>query len=191
MELEKFIKVFDNTVDPKVVGACIKYLSSVSFKDAGIIGPFNKDRIVKSIRNTQSWDFTSGTLTDAHWGNLWRYIIRGLFQQYTQSFDIFTGVSAEKIVTVNALKYEEGGFYLPHSDSHIQFPRTISIIYFLNNDYEGGDLVFHDPDRGGKEIKRIKAAPGRVVFWPSNFLYPHSVSKVTKGKRYTLVSWLA
>ena len=204
MELEKFIKVFDDTMDPVVIGSCIKYFNTLDFEDAGIIhdappntspiqsNPItNKNKINKSVRNTQSWDFRTNKLTGIHWRNLWRDIITKTFVRYQNETNIKTKINATKLVTLNALKYEEGGFYLPHSDSHAIYPRTISITYFLNNDYEGGELVFHSPDQECKEILRIKPAPGRTVFWPSNFLYPHSISKVTKGRRYVLVSWLA
>ena len=77
-----------------------------------------------------------------------------------------------------------------HSDHHGKFPRTISVIIFLNNDYEGGELNFHNPFNNNEIYKTIKPAPGRCIMWPSNFVYPHSVSKVTKGTRYAIVSWL-
>jgi predicted 2-oxoglutarate/Fe(II)-dependent dioxygenase YbiX len=88
------------------------------------------------------------------------------------------------------LKYGEGGHYVPHVDHGHDVPRTLSIIYFLNNDYEGGDLRFHNPDKNSEVYKTVTSAPGRVIIWPSNFLYPHSVTPVTKGKRFVLVSWL-
>ena len=189
MELEKFIKVFDNTMDPKIIGSCIQYLNTLEFEDAGIICKNDKNNIVKSIRNTQIWGLKSNTLSDIHWRNLWSSVILNLFHQYRNSLNI--EVPAVNIASLDALKYEEGGFYKPHSDSHLNYPRTISVVYFLNNDYEGGELVFHTPDKDLKEFKKIKAAPGRAILWPSNFIYPHSVSKVTKGRRYALISWLA
>ena len=173
MELEKFIKVFDNTMDPKIIGSCIQYLNTLEFEDAGIIG--------KNVK--------SNTLSDIHWKNRWSSVILNLFHQYRNSLNI--EVPAVNIASLDALKYEEGGFYKAHSDSHLNYPRTISVVLFLNNDYDGGELVFHTPDKDLKEFKKIKAAPGRAILWPSNFIYPHSVSKVTKGRRYALISWLA
>ncbi len=31
---------------------------------------------------------------------------------------------------------------------------------------------------------------GDMIIFPSNFLYPHQVMPVTKGERYSIVSWL-
>ena len=83
------------------------------------------------------------------------------------------------------LKYEKGGFYRKHVDHFTDIPRTLSFIYFLNNDYEGGELIFK---LGTGDIK-IENKPNRLVIWPSNYLYPHEVTTVTKGTRYSLVTW--
>ena len=49
-----------------------------------------------------------------------------------------------------------------------------------------------------REIYRVKAnlltrtpeiVPNRLIIWPSNFLFPHSVLPVTKGLRYSVVAW--
>ena len=66
-------------------------------------------------------------------------------------------------------------------------PRTLSIIFLLNNDYEGGNLCFREPN-GSNEIM-IENIPNRIVLWPSNFLYPHTIKPVTKGTRYSIVCW--
>jgi predicted 2-oxoglutarate/Fe(II)-dependent dioxygenase YbiX len=52
----------------------------------------------------------------------------------------------------------------------------------LNDDYEGGELVFW-------ESETIKLKAGSIMIFPSNFMYPHKVMPVTKGTRYSYVSW--
>ena len=49
----------------------------------------------------------------------------------------------------------------------------------------------HAPDDGqiiirGKEVKLIR---GDILIFPSNFIYPHEVKDITKGIRYSFVSW--
>ena len=92
-----------------------------------------------------------------------------------------------KIKTIDVLKYKEGGFYKYHVDHFDKEPRTFSCILLLNNDYEGGELCFRYPDTTREWTVEKKA--GRIIVWPSNFLYPHSVKPVTKGTRYSVVSW--
>ena len=36
----------------------------------------------------------------------------------------------------------------------------------------------------------IKLGKGSIVFFPSNFMYPHGIQPITKGTRYSIVSWL-
>ena len=57
----------------------------------------------------------------------------------------------------------------------------------LNNDYEGGDLSF--ADQNNEEILKVEKQANRMIIWPSNFLFPHAVLPVTKGKRYSIVAW--
>jgi uncharacterized protein (TIGR02466 family) len=59
---------------------------------------------------------------------------------------------------------------------------TLSVLALLNDDFEGGDFVMFDG-------KKIKLSVGDVIVFPSNFLYPHSVTTVTKGVRHSCVAW--
>jgi len=185
MEIDKFIKVYDDVFHFEKVASLIKYASDkIKFNDASVIGQ-NKGAVNKNIRNTQSYAFNTDSLTSVHWAQYLRHIIVKAHNRYDSNHKTY----AVKVSTIELLKYDTGGFYTIHTDHHAKFPRTISIIIFLNNDYEGGELNFHDPVT--KEIyQTIKPSPGRCIMWPSNFIYPHSVSPVTKGVRYTVVSWL-
>jgi len=86
-------------------------------------------------------------------------------------------------------RYSFGQGMMTHWDnvSH-SFPETtgvsfLTIIGFLNNDYEGGDLILC-------EDKKIDAKKGNVLIFPSSFIYPHQVTPLTKGFRYSYVSWV-
>jgi predicted 2-oxoglutarate/Fe(II)-dependent dioxygenase YbiX len=81
------------------------------------------------------------------------------------------------------LKYSEGGFYIQHVDSFKDRPRSVSCSFLLNDDFEGGEFAFFD----GK--LKYKLGKGDAVMFPSNFMYPHEVMPVTKGTRYSIVTW--
>lgn len=83
----------------------------------------------------------------------------------------------------DALRYKEGGFYKTHVDESSKQNRTLSCSFALNDDYEGGDWGFW-----GDEIK-FKAPKGSAVLFPSNFMFPHQIMEVTKGIRYSIVTW--
>jgi predicted 2-oxoglutarate/Fe(II)-dependent dioxygenase YbiX len=58
----------------------------------------------------------------------------------------------------------------------------ISVLGLLNDDFEGGDFLMFDG-------KKVNLSAGDIILFPSNFLYPHAVTTVTKGTRYSFVSW--
>jgi predicted 2-oxoglutarate/Fe(II)-dependent dioxygenase YbiX len=58
----------------------------------------------------------------------------------------------------------------------------LSVVGVLNDDYEGGDFIFYDNTM-------VQLGAGDILIFHSNFLYPHKVSKVTKGERWSFVSW--
>jgi predicted 2-oxoglutarate/Fe(II)-dependent dioxygenase YbiX len=97
-------------------------------------------------------------------------------------------MASVKINQIDLLKYNPGGKYELHMDQYTRAPRHLSIIINLNNNYEGGDLIFTDQKE--KEIKRLKLEEGSIVFFPSNFMYPHKIEPITKGTRYSIVAWL-
>ena len=58
----------------------------------------------------------------------------------------------------------------------------VSIVIALNDDYEGGEFIFEDD-------YKIKLKAGDMLIFPSTFMYGHEVTEITKGTRYSLVSW--
>ena len=42
------------------------------------------------------------------------------------------------------LRYQEGGFYVQHTDSFKEQQRSVSCSLHLNDDYEGGNFGFFD-----------------------------------------------
>ena len=93
----------------------------------------------------------------------------------------------KNIYDIQILKYKIEGHYDFHTDHGKRTPRTISLIYFLNDDYEGGDLIFKLCNTN--QTTKIKKIKNRLIVWPSNFMFPHKVSPVTNGERYSVVAW--
>jgi hypothetical protein len=87
-------------------------------------------------------------------------------------------------------RYTGGTNMKPHCDHiHSLFDGQrkgvpiLTVLASLNNDYEGGDFVMW-------ENKKIDLPAGSIMVFPSNFMYPHGVSTVTSGTRYSFVSWV-
>jgi hypothetical protein len=81
------------------------------------------------------------------------------------------------------LRYGVGCFYRPHVDSFKDRPRAVSCSFVLNDDYEGGEFAFF-----ARELT-YKIEKGSCIMFPSNFMYPHEITPVTSGTRYSIVTW--
>jgi predicted 2-oxoglutarate/Fe(II)-dependent dioxygenase YbiX len=96
---------------------------------------------------------------------------------------------------VQFLGYPVGGHYQEHNDgesfNHTTrqwekiMPRDVSFLFYLNDQYGGGELEFYDL---GLTIKPKK---GMMIAFPSYKDFAHKVHPVTWGHRYSLVSWVA
>jgi len=137
------------------------------------------------IRNVKGYHLNFETPTDLFYWNFIKKEIERLFINYKAKFPI---MESSKINQIDLLKYNVGGKYEVHTDDYTTVKRQLSIILNLNDDYEGGDLIFTDQKEN--EIKRLKLGKGSIVFFPSNFMYPHGIQPITKGTRYSIVAWL-
>jgi hypothetical protein len=61
--------------------------------------------------------------------------------------------------------------------------RAFSTIVYLNDNFEGGEIVFP------LQNTRIKPLEGLLVGFPSGSEFVHEVLSVTRGRRYTLPMW--
>lgn len=82
------------------------------------------------------------------------------------------------------LKYGVGQKFTNHIDDSPTNHRRVSSVYYLNEDYEGGEIVF--PRFG----ITYKPAANEAILFPSTYVYNHSVSPVISGTRYAVVSWI-
>ena len=98
----------------------------------------------------------------------------------------------KKIEPMQFLSYPVGGHYIEHNDSE-NFEngqwtrianRDISILFYLNDNYTGGELEFTTLGL------TIKPKAGTMIAFPSYKEFAHKVHPVTSGFRYSLVSWL-
>lgn len=84
----------------------------------------------------------------------------------------------------NFVKYETGQHFTEHTDHGFSYNCTVSLIGYLNDDYEGGELEF----RFWNLLVKPKA--GDLFIFPSNFMYPHRALPVLSGTKYSVVTML-
>jgi hypothetical protein len=138
-----------------------------------------------NTRNVKGHSLSMNIPTDLFYWNFLKKEMARLFSYYKIKFP---KLDEKKIIQIDLLKYDVNHMYEVHIDHDPNLNRLLSIILNLNDDYKGGDLIF--TDQKGKEIKRLKLGKGSIVFFPSNFMYPHGIEPITKGTRYSIVAWL-
>jgi hypothetical protein len=187
MEIKNFIKIYDEVLPWKTLTNLIRFANAVEFKKAEINGgeEFKTDF---NIRRTYTYPLSNrqNSLSAVHWFCLLAHFFNKNLRQYKFDTNVID-YDYKDIFDIEILKYENTGFYTWHVDHFADIPRTMSCILLLNNDYEGGNLCFRNPDGSGEWEVEVK--PNRMIIWPSNFLYPHTVKPVTKGRRYSVVAW--
>ena len=105
----------------------------------------------------------------------------------------FTKFDIDRAESLQITRYREDEYYGYHIDgsgvSYYDMPdkefyhnktRKLSMSLILNDDFEGGDLQFFDDEP-------IQSKKGKMIFFPSYLT--HQVTPVTKGVRYSLVTW--
>ena len=190
MEIKNFVKIYDDVIPLTCVSSIIRFAkNSDEFQKAKVGGGNNEQsKIDFNIRKTWTYRLSNldNKLTNVHWFNFLMNSFNLHIKKYTTDLKILH-LSYQEINDISILKYEDNGFYTWHTDHFAAAPRTLSCILLLNNDYEGGNLCFRNPD--GSEEWEIEVKANRMIIWPSCFMYPHTVKRVTKGTRYSVVAW--
>tara|TARA_R100001509_G_scaffold164531_2_gene142474 strand:+ start:1562 stop:2158 length:597 start_codon:yes stop_codon:yes gene_type:complete len=167
----------------------IEELDTEDLEDGQLVGDYEEGIINKNVRRTLNKDI--------------------IFDRYKKPFDdtnLFNRVeSALKIANIQYfnydvegidklrfLKYGIGGRYEWHTDygRHECSMRKLTGIIQLSdsNDYEGGDFEFGLTDTEGSGLLKGNRTKGCLLVFPS-FL-SHRVAPLTKGKRYSIITWL-
>jgi hypothetical protein len=183
-QLEDYIKVFDDVLSNNLCDQILKeYKDSTDWRPASV----GKEAVVD--KNTRNVDVIGLSFREIIAKNpeIRKYLDDAIFDSagnaIRQYNECFPEAKIEEDSGYELLRYGAGQFYKQHTDSFKLRPRAVSCSFCLNDDYEGGEWSFWD----GKKI--IKGKKGSVIMFPSNFMYPHGILPVTKGIRYSIITW--
>jgi hypothetical protein len=84
----------------------------------------------------------------------------------------------------NFIKYGPGQHFQEHHDHGFSYNCTVSLVGYINDDYEGGELFFR------LQNLKVKPEAGDLFIFPSNFMYPHQAMPVQSGTKYSIVTML-
>lgn len=183
--LTEFISVFDGVLSHDLCDQIIEeYKDSPDWKKSAIASM----QVDSKIRNCYELSITEEDVIAKNF-EVRKVLDNSIFEAIHKVLPIYIeqhgNFSIEQDCGYTLLKYEEGQFYTQHTDSFLQRPRTLSCSINLTDDHEGGEFGFFD-----RQIV-IKPKKGSILFFPSNFMFPHEILPVTSGTRYSIITWLA
>jgi predicted 2-oxoglutarate/Fe(II)-dependent dioxygenase YbiX len=115
------------------------------------------------------------------------------------------GIEVSGVQQPQFLRYREGDFFAAHQDrasdgkgAPFERQRQVSAVIFLNDEtseprpdtYEGGSLTLFDlldSDDDRNVGLPVSGEAGALIGFPSEML--HEVTPITRGERFTVVSW--
>jgi predicted 2-oxoglutarate/Fe(II)-dependent dioxygenase YbiX len=188
-----YILIRPNVINPQGLQELLQHIKSSPAEDLSVFDPQKTNQtgqtswvVDKQTRDTQIVPM----------GNLYPKIEELFRNTVREIINPFYQIQVDSSEIPQVLSYSVGGHYKPHIDGESIWvtprgekiwkkstDRDLSMVFFLNDDFEGGDFVFPD-------LKvRVRPEPGMMVCFPSNHNYMHGVEPVTRGKRYSIVTW--
>lgn len=182
------VNLYENTLS---VEECQKYVTLLSESlDSGLkyswlppeeeleLRPSANDFVVteeflgpKNETNKDLYDMNSRVLD----------VIKTCVSDYAASW----GIEIHHYQDLNFVRYiSPTGYFAPHIDDSPHTVRSVSAVLYLNEDYDGGELVFTRLDN-----LTIKPKPGDLAVFPSTYLYEHKSNLVPRGTKYCVVSF--
>jgi len=149
------------------------------------------DSINKMVRDTDSISIPYLGKIDENFVNSTESLFKSLNNAFYEAFDLcekdymsMFGISSVWHDSWQILKYGVGQFFTNHIDDHTNYHRRISTVFYMNDDYKGGEINFP------RYNLSIKPKANDLLIFPSFYTYNHSVNPVTEGTRYAVVGWL-
>jgi len=192
--LHRDICVIPGFMSPAICDEYIEYITQQQETDLSVFDPEATNKtgqiaweVDKKTRDTQTVDIEPI-----------KEVVFELMQHAVRDvLNPFFNVTIKDSEMPQILVYHPGGHYRPHIDAEAIFndngtlkwvkstDRDISMVLYLNDDYEGGEIVFP------KQAVIIKPRKGMLVAFPSNHHFLHGVNPVVRGTRYAIVNWFS
>jgi len=181
--INDYIVTLDNVLTHKL---CDAILAEYADTDEWELTTVGNNEVRTDIRTANIIQMSNEFVVDKNFDTrkkLDSYVFASVGDAIRRYRDIFSRCEINRDSGYDLLRYKEGEFYTQHTDSFTDVPRAVSCSLALNDDYEGGEFGFFD-----REVV-VKAPKGGAVLFPSNFMYPHEIMPVTKGTRYSIITW--
>ena len=182
-DIMHFAKLYRGVVSDEICAKTVSEMDTLEFKEHTFYNAKTDKHKPRSGSQelSMSWGnvSTKQTLNDIVDNTAYEYV-KELNMPW---FDKYQGYSH-----VRFNKYAENKMMALHADHiHSMFDGErkgvpiLSVLGVLNDEYEGGEFYLVD--------EKTDLSKGDIIIFPSCFMYPHEVTEVKKGTRYSFVSW--
>ncbi len=184
LDVKAFSKLYKGVISAHICANTVSEMDTIKFQEHTFYNPVTKRTAPRS--GSQELEMSWGHLPTKKEINT---LVDDTAYRYVQQlnmpwFDKYQGYSH-----VRFNKYAENKKMALHCDHiHSMFDGErkgipiLTVLGVLNDDYEGGEFILID--------EKINFSTGDILVFPSNFMYPHKVEPVTKGIRYSFISWI-
>jgi Rps23 Pro-64 3,4-dihydroxylase Tpa1-like proline 4-hydroxylase len=172
LQIESAMKTANLDWDPAYVRSGNKDTVDTNYRDTGTLYLRNYDQKVDNYSTPADSLFSSLS-------NLFLEKFKPIQENYKNHYSTTSSSNEDYAI----LKYGVGQKFVDHVDN-FNNTRSISMVYYMNDDYEGGEIVFprfniiHKPEKD------------EMLMFPSIYVYNHEVLPVKSGVRYAVASWL-
>jgi len=184
--IKDYVKVYDNFLDKDFCESVVVELQDNDWETHSFYFPI-KDKYVSFDNELavsyNAKDKCSLQLNKKIWNAIDKYItvdFKG-FENWFNGWNGYTQARFNKYVVGTKMKEHCDHIHTVFDGKRKGIP-VLSIVGALNEDYKGGDFIMW-------ETEKIELPQGSIMIFPSNFMYPHKVTPVTQGTRYSYVSW--
>lgn len=180
-DLNDYIVIIENIISDKLQNKIVKDLKSKNF----LPHKYND-----TIANTKysNLDDQELEINFNYTNSDYEDLVKKCVDVYVQNIPSIEGAYLSKISKARYNKYVKNRrmeLHVDHIHSLFDGERkgipALSILGLLNDNFNGGEFIMWDKD--------MKLKAGDIIIFPSNFLYPHKVNKITDGERFSVINW--
>jgi hypothetical protein len=169
------------------------YVDKLPFSPSTVFGNENNTNVRKDIRSSNGCTLKD----DSHIADLIHKKMNEALIEYqlrvakvNDIFKYYPVIGGFDTVShregIQILDYEKNQEYKFHHDvsddiNSKEYNRHFTVLIYLKNAEKGGGTIFNH--------NNFKPPVGNALIFPSNWCYPHSGEKVTKGKKRVAVTW--
>jgi hypothetical protein len=153
-----------------------------------ILSEQNHKILLDYVKNAKSWKEQPWLAKTIDFNNLPEEIIKildSIFEiVYKKSLNLYNvDINPFDRSALHLVKFTKGFYLVPHVDTLSVEGNHIASVYYINDDYAGGEINFPE------HSLNIKPKANSLIIFPGNENYLHEVREIVDKDRYSSAMW--